>query len=1026
MKKAFILDVLRTVRKEHKRFFSFAVITMLGVMMFSGLQTACMDLRKSADSFFDEGHLQDLEIVSTLGLTEDDVTVLSALSETEAVEGLYSETVLASFPEDVNIDVQLETLSETGINTPYLVEGRLPEKEDEVAVTEKFLADAGIALGDSFDFSEDIEEDDAVIQNEDDQENDSASTFRYHRLTIVGVVIDVRDVNNPFGSTSYRSSQTDAVKGFVKKEACTNDVFTSIVITVKDAAPLFCFGSAYKDLTSACVDTLEKEIKSKREKTRYDSVYNDAKKEIDDAEAEANEKLRDAKTELDDAKKELADGQKEIDEQTEILNDNLRQLQNTKNNLISQQTELNVQKEGITAQLRELTSAPLPTEQKAPMLEALQAGLAEIENGLIMIQAGLTEVEAGLVRVDDGYATLASEQKKIDDGYIDYGEGLTEYRNEQKKAEEELADAREKLNDINRATWYISERQSLAGYNNISSDADSIEAIATAFPIVFLIVAILVSLTSITRMVDEDRGLIGTYKALGFNDHEIRVKYVFFVLFAGLAGSILGTMMGFLALPSFIFVIFRLMYLLPSYGYYFLPFYGLIGPVLFLAAIIISTVISARKTLRKTPASLMRPRTPKAGARVLLERITPIWKRLSFLNKVTARNIFRYKKRLLMTISGIAGCMALMLFGFAIKDSVQDLRYHQFDEVTLYDTMMIARDDDVKKIYAYIEEQKDTQSYLRAFISSVTISGANGEELNAPLIVIPDDVASAAAANTNSGSSTPDGQEEKKQNITSYINFHTLKNEPLSLAQEGVLVTCNAAEVLSFEAGDSLQIQLADLTEASVTVGAVCANYLSNYVFMTKTAYESYYEKEYKENGALILLSDTCRNPVAYNDDLKAISGVEASVSSQETINQAEQAFFLINFVVSIIIILSAALAFVVLFTLATTNISERERELATIKVLGFYDNEVHLYVDKETLILTGIGILCGVPLGYFFAQTISMILRLPSIYLAVSLHVPSYFYAAILSFLFAIIVNLVTDRVLNKIDPVEALKSVE
>ena len=1024
MKKAFILDVLRTIRKENKRFFSFALITMLGVMMFSGLQTACMDLRKSADSFFDEGHLQDVEIVSTLGLTNDDVSALSVLLETEFAEGIYAETVAASFPGDVHIDVQLETLSETGINTPYIVSGRLPEQANEVAVTEKFLADAGIVLGDAFTFSEELEEDESVITKDDEEKEESSSdTFLFHKLTIVGVVIDVRDVNNPFGSTSYRSSQTDAVKGFVPKTACNSDVFTSVVVTVKDCLSLFCFSSAYLKLISAYTDTLENNLKSTREKARYEAVYADAKSEIDDAEATANKELQDAKQELDDAKKELADGQKEIDAQTEKLNNNHFQLQNTKNELTAQQTELVAQKDALTAQLEELNASPLPAEQKEEMLIALNAGLAEVENGLLMIETGLQEVDAGFARIYDGYATLAAEQKKIDDGYIDYGEGLTEYRNEETKAKDELADARERLNDLDRATWYISTRKSLTGYNNISSDADSIEAIATAFPFVFLIVAILVSLTSITRMVDEDRALIGTYKALGFNNHEIRVKYVFFVLFAGLAGAFLGTMMGYLALPSFIFVIFRQMYLLPDYSYYFLPFYGLLGPVLFLSAIITATLISVRKTLRKTPASLMRPRTPKAGARVFLERITPLWKRLSFLNKVTARNIFRYKKRLLMTISGIAGCMALMLFGFAIKDSVNDLLGHQFNEVTLYDTMMIARDDDAKRIYSYIADQPDTQSFLKAYITSVTITGPEGEELSIPLIVVPD----AVAVSSESSLDNPNSTNTKSGGVIGdYIHFHTLEKEPLSLSDAGVLITCNAAEILSFKAGDPVDIQLADLTEASVTVTNICANYLSNYVFMTESAYESYYKKEYKENGALISLADTCKDPVAYNNNLKGVNGVEVAVSSKETMEQSEESFFLITFVVYIIIVLSAALAFVVLFTLATTNISERERELATIKVLGFYDNEVHLYVDKETLILTGIGILCGVPLGYFFAQTISWILRLPNLYLAVSLHLPSYFYAAALSFLFTIIVNLVTDRILNKIDPVEALKSIE
>ena len=371
------------------------------------------------------------------------------------------------------------------------------------------------------------------------------------------------------------------------------------------------------------------------------------------------------------------------------------------------------------------------------------------------------------------------------------------------------------------------------------------------------------------------------------------------------------------------------------------------------------------------------------------------------MNKVTARNLFRYKKRLFMTVMGIMGCMALLLFGFAIKDSVEDLMPRQYGEVYRYDVLAAASAEDNETLVSHVKDQDAVASFLNLQIETVKLKTENGEE-TVQLFVVPEDA-----------------------DFSSYIYLENIEGGEAALADGEVCVTRNVSDVLEFSVGDSVQIRRMTLEQQEAKVTAVVENYLGNSVYMTQGTYEEMFGA-YEPNGVLLKLSEACGDRQAYAHGLESREEVVSCMSTAELKAEFSQAFALMNMVVYIIIIMAACLAFVVLFTLSATNISERQRELATIKVLGFYDREVHLYVNKETVILTGIGILCGIPLGYAFAQSLTAILKIPSIYLAVSLHTESYFLAAGISFVFALAVNLLMNRSLDGIDPVEALKSVE
>ena len=548
---------------------------------------------------------------------------------------------------------------------------------------------------------------------------------------------------------------------------------------------------------------------------------------------------------------------------------------------------------------------------------------------------------------------------------------------------------------------YIQDRSSLSSYSNIESDAASIEAVGTAFPIVFFTVAILIALTTITRMVEEERLLIGTYKALGFRNIEIMKKYLLYAGSACLLGGIIGDIGGFLLLPKFVFSIFQTLYLIPNYSLQFNAWYGIGGIALFTGGILIAVWIAVHEELRHMPAVLMRPKAPRTGARVLLERIRPLWRNLTFLNKVTARNLFRYKKRMLMTVFGIMGCSALVLCAMAINDSVSALIPRQYEHIYRYD-LMVMMDD--AHVYQSLSKDDEVSECMALLVDNATIKSSGNKEERVQLMVF-----------------------SEQADVASYLSLEDLNGDPVTLEKDDVYVTQNASQILDFSVKNTIRVQNSDLKEVRVKVTGIVQNYLGNTIYMGENTYETLFGS-YEDNAVLANYKGKVseQQKDSYVQKLEDRDGVLSVVSTSSMQDAFETSFSLITSVVYLILAMAAALAFVVLFTLSTTNISERIRELATIKVLGFYDKEVHSYVNKETLLLTLLGILVGLPAGTILAQSLTFVLNMPSIHFAVTIRPISYLYTVLLSFGFAVVVNLITNRVLNHIDMVESLKSME
>lgn len=662
----------------------------------------------------------------------------------------------------------------------------------------------------------------------------------------------------------------------------------------------------------------------------------------------------------------------------------------------------------------------LAKKQLSEAWKKIEAGEIEIAQGRAKIAEARLEIEENLKKLDDAVFELAENeqkaQKEFADARVELADGETELLDgekelaenrvtyEEKKGEalDKIADAKAEIEDIDMTQWYVQDRTSLSGYVNVESDADCIESLATVFAVVFFVVAILISLTTVTRMVEEERGLIGTYKALGFTDREIRKKYVCYALAASILGGLLGDIGGFILLPEILFIFFDVMYMLPVYLLQFNAASGTVSVLLFIAGIGGAAYAACFAELKHLPAHLMRPKSPKMGSRVFLEYITPLWKRFSFLNKVTARNLFRYKKRFFMTVLGIMGCTALLVFGFAIKDSVSELMPMQYENVYKYDLLAATSAEDNDKLIQYMEDSQDVAAYLNIQVETVKLKNAEGDTEKVQMLVFPDD-----------------------QSIGEYLTLTDTELVPVTLGTEGIYLTENAAIMLDLKKGDTLAVQKLNLEQEETVIAGLVKNYLGNNVYLTQTAYENIFE-EYEPNGVLANLSDTCADQIAFSDTLSEEDWILSAVSTEDLKEGFSAAFTLINIVVYVVLFFAAGLAFVVLFTLASVNISERIRELATIKVLGFFDREVHLYVNKETLILTGMGILLGLPVGAALSSTLTSILNMPSIYFEVTIYEQSYFFAAGLALLFAFLVQFMTDRSLDSIAPAEALKSVE
>lgn len=824
MVKALRKDAFKEIINTRKRFLSILLIVLLGVGFFAGIRAVSPDMKKTADMYFDENKMMDIEVISTKGLTDDDVKEIQDLQDVKIVEGTYSKDVLTKVDEE-EVVLKIHTLSDN-INCVKLQQGEMPKNEEECVVEESFLNSTNKKIGDTI-----------ILEAKDTL---AGPNLKNKEIKIVGSIRSPLYISRERGSTKLASGKINYYI-YVPQSEIISQIYTEIYVRVKDADKLDTFSDEYED------------------------------------------KIKKVKSDIENIAKECTE----------------------------------------------------------------------------------------------------SEYEKL-------------------KVKPE---------------WYVLDRNQNTGYASYSQDSERIANIGKVFPVVFFVIAALISLTSMTRMVEEQRVQIGTLKALGYTKGKIALKYILYAVLATLIGGIIGMLLGFRILPEIIYNMYAMMYSMKDVVLEFNTGIAITGLGLALICTVGATIIACYKELNLQPASLMRPKSPKAGKRVLLERISWLWSKLKFTQKVTIRNVFRYKKRVSMTIIGILGCTALMVAGFGLRESVSNMIPSQYGEVFLYDMSITLKNEQTSdEIQKYIDEvcniktndkNNDVTDAMAFNMQAVEI--LNKETKQDIQLIVP----------------------EKTDVLSDYIVLENrVSKEKYSLSDNGVVITEKLAKLLGIKQGEKITIKNSNDKQAEVEVKGITRNYLMHYMYISPEYYESIFGEKVKYNTILLKEQSEVKKSEESENKLGKKILENSNISKVTFMSQTKSIFDEVmdnmTFVVWILIISAGLLAFVVLYNLANVNISERIRELATIKVLGFYDKEVYDYVGRETTILTIIGILLGLVAGYFLEMFILKTCELDILMFDTRISIWSYVYSASLTILFTLIVSVVTYFALKKIDMIESLKSVE
>lgn len=1127
-----LTDAVREVRNTRSRFLSLLVLSALAVCFLAGLRATAPDMKETGDLYFDQQRLMDLRVVSTLGLTEEDVELLARQEGVEEAEGAY--TIDAAVPlKDQEMIVKVHSFAEEGSNRPRLVEGRLPRKAGECLVEPLFLEKSGLSIGDTIRL--------------DTGTGDFEDALARREFTIVGTADSPLYISVERGSSSLG---TGAVSAFVllPQAAFSLDYYTDAYLRAEGAEELLCYSEDYTELVNSLSDALEP-LAEERSALRGESIREeaeqalaDARRELSDGEAEVSQELSEGEAELTDARRELDDGWAEYRkgyakyeyglaaytegmaqyeqglagveqmragaqqarqgaaqaqqgavqaqqgaaqagaaaqqyaaqaQQAAAMGNLLlaQQLQAQAQQYEAQAQQLTAQAQQLQAQAAQALAQAEALEVQAVQVEAqLSAGLPRLQSSALELNASLglltqakrelddgeAEYADGAARLADGEQELADGERELADarqgldegwqeyrdgqaeladaretleresadgraeladaltelqnGEAEYADGLADYEEGKAEAEQELADARKELEQARRdldaledCSWYLLGRGTNTGYASYEMDADRMGSLAAVFPLIFFLVAALVCLTTMTRMVEEQRITIGGMKALGYSKGAIAVKYVGYGFLASAAGAALGLAVGLTLLPWIICNAWAILYTVGEIQYGFYPATSLLACGAAVGTVTLSALAACFSTLAAVPAELMRPKAPPMGKRILLERIAPLWRRLSFNYKITLRNLFRYQRRFWMTVVGIGGCAALIVTAFGLRGSIFDVMDRQYDEIYRY-TAQIGLVDrvtpgELAEVTGALERSELVSGWL---VSRSETASAETERytVDCTVEVVP-----------------------SQEALAPFVSLrHRTDSVPVLLPDDGVVLTEKLASLLGVSAGDTftldgdsrVQVRVADVTE----------HYIMHYVYMTDAYYQTLYGQPPEENQ--VLAAYPAEGAEALDAELVGLDGVTTLSQVAATREVFTSSLESVDYAVVLIIVCAAALAFVVLYNLTNINITERMRELATLKVLGFYDGELSAYIYRENVILTVFGVALGMGMGKLLHQWLVLTVEIDLLMFGRTLALSSYLYAGVLTAVFSLVVNLAAHRKLKKLDMVESLKTVE
>jgi putative ABC transport system permease protein len=1043
-------------------------------------------MRLTGDNYFDEANLMDIKVISTLGITDDDIETYASLSDIETAEGAYSADFLTEFEGDQTA-LRVLSISEN-MNEITVTDGRLPEKASECLADDE----SDYKVGD-------------VIKLESGSDDEVEDTLSTSELTVVGTGSSPCYISFNRGSTTIGTGGLTCFL-YVPAETFVLDVYTEAYLTVKGAKELTAYTDEYEDRIDEAMEVVES-LAGERGVIRKRDLVDDATATLDEAKADldsgekkankkikkAEKKIADGKAELADAKQQVSDGWDEIEDAEKEIKEKEKELEASQKELKDAETEyneglakyeegkkkyeeakksfedgeadaekqINEGKAGLTqletaiseakagyeltqdptlaAQIealqsqydtakaqvdaaeKQLSDAKKELKKTKKTLDSTEKQLADAKK---QIDSGKKQLASGKKQIADAKTEIATQKKKLNDAEAEIEENekeLSDAEDELAEAKEkadkeiadgkaEIADAQEEIDDIPDADVYIYDRSTLPEYTGYGENADRMRAIGRVFPVLFFLVAALISLTSMTRMVEEQRVQIGTMKALGYSKAKIAAKYIGYALSASVIGSVIGALIGEKIFPYIIIYAYGIMYhhMSPILVPYVLS-YALSASAVAVACTLLATIFSCYRELGAQAAVLMRPPAPKKGKRVLLERVPFIWRRLNFSWKSSVRNLMRYKKRFFMTIFGIGGCMALMVVGYGIQDSVYEIADVQYTEIQTYDGQIILQDDlddgDRQALQSFLESDSDLDRFTDAYMKNLTLKTTKAERQT--YVVVMSDVDS----------------------VGDYVDFHDRKTkESYTLDDTGVIISEKTAKLLGAGVGDTLVVESEEDGNHEVVISNICENYLGHYIYMTPTYYRAVFEKEPVYNCVLFATQPSYSEEQIEEAGTKIMKRDEVlSISYMNDVKeQLDDMLKSLNLVIVVLIISAGMLAFVVLYNLNTINITERQRELATLKVLGFYDPEVAIYVFRENIMLTFLGAAAGVILGKVLTLFIIETVEVDAAMFGRVINISSFVYSLLFTIAFSIIINGIMYFKLKKIDMVESLKSIE
>lgn len=980
MKKAVRKNFFREIKDSRGRFFSILFISALGVAFLSGIKAAEPDIRASLDSYYDRTGLSDVSIQGTLGLTLDDLAAVKKVPGVKDAEAVKTVDVLYDLKGSQNV-LHFISMSKD-MNKPEIEEGSLPADKDECALDAGYASRNKIKPGDKL----------KVYLDSDVTDTLATDTF-----TVTGLVSSSMYVSFSKGSSQIGQGEVSAFV-FVPESSFVTDTYTQIDILADGAAEQTAYTDGYTSIVEKLEDSLKK-TEDERCKARYDEVRGDAQKKIDDAQ----KKIDDNTKTLEENKKKLEDSQAEYDSGVKKLYDNQKAYDDAEKSTKSQFKAAEDQLAGTEA----LLGAENPQYQAALETYNAQkkAAEAKLSDSRTQLDAASQTLADAKKKIDDGLEDIADAEKKLDD------------------AKNEISDNQKKVDDIEYPKWYVTDREDLPQYTQCGDNALSIGAVGNVFPVIFFLVAALIALTTMTRMVEEERTQIGIMAALGYNRRTIIGKYIWYAVFATCAGCVLGVLAGEKIFPYVIVYSYQIM--TPYATDIVMPYrlsYGIAASAAAIGCVIAATLWACNSELTAVPSSLMRPVPPRNGKRILLERASAFWKRLSFSQKSTFRNLFRYKKRLYMTVFGIGGCTALMLVGFGIKDSIEEIADLQYKDIQLYQGMIIYDGDKAgTDTDAYLAKQKDTD-YGQILFDS--ISAGSADSMHDCYILVPEDT----------------------EDFSKFVTLRTRKgHENISLTEDtaasgtddsiakdtadgvmGAVVTEKLAKMADLNVGDTITITR-DSRDYKVKISAITENYLYHYIYMSPECYSSVFGVKPDYNADIYKTSSSDENVYKkVGKDALGIDGVVRVSYASASRSQLDSMLSALDTVIIVLVVAAGMLAFVVIYNLNNININERQRELATLKVLGFYDSEVAMYVYRENIWLTLAGCAAGCLMGSILHRFIIETVEIDTCMFGRNIAPASYLYSTLLTLLFAVVVNLVMFFKLKQIDMIASLKSAE